>query len=483
MATTSVPSARPSFLQSDRLLARAAQPLVRFLHVEAAGGILLVVASVAALAWANAPWQASYESFWSTSVRIEIGPYLFEDDLLHLVNDLLMAVFFFVVGMEIKRELVVGELRDRRAVGLPAVAALGGMVVPALIYTAFNAGRGGVAGWGIPMATDVAFALGVVALLGHRVPGSVKVLLLTLAIVDDIGAIAVIAVFYTDDLRPQLLLVAVGLALLMHLMHRVNVTARPLLVAVGVGLWIAVYESGVHATIAGVILGLLTPARPMQTGLESDEVVDVLENRPELHADDVRATARLIRGSVSACDRLIDALHPWSSYVIVPIFALANAGIVLSSDTFADPSTVLLGVTAGLVVGKLVGVVSFSWLAVRLGLGRLPDGTQWGHVVGVGAVAGIGFTVSLFITGLAFESPDLQDDAKAGILLASVVAAALAAVLFGLAAHRAAHIKDTAPSDPSAAAVTKTADKHALSLDDGSSPDLVSGRARGDDLR
>ena len=170
MATTSVPSARPSFLQSDRLLARAAQPLVRFLHVEAAGGILLVLATVAALAWANSPWQASYESFWSTSIRIEIGPYLFEEDLLHVVNDLLMAVFFFVVGMEIKRELVVGELRDRRAVALPAMAALGGMVVPALIYTAFNAGGGGVDGWGIPMATDIAFALGVVALLGRRVP-------------------------------------------------------------------------------------------------------------------------------------------------------------------------------------------------------------------------------------------------------------------------------------------------------------------------
>ena len=474
MATTRVPSAHPTFLQSDRVLARAAQPLVRFLHLEAASGILLVLASVAALAWANSPWQASYESFWSTSIRIEIGPYLFEEDLLHVVNDLLMAVFFFVVGMEIKRELVVGELRDRRAVALPAVAALGGMVVPALIYTAFNAGGAGVDGWGIPMATDIAFALGVVALLGHRVPGSVKVLLLTLAIIDDIGAIAVIAVFYTDRLRPQLLLVAVGLALLVHLMHRVNITARPLLVAAGVGLWIAVYESGVHATIAGVILGLLTPARPMQTELESDEVVDVLENRPQLHADDVRDTATLIRGSVSACDRLIDALHPWSSYVIVPIFALANAGIVLSSSTFADPSSVLLGATAGLVVGKLIGVVAFSLLAVRLGLGRLPVGTRWGHLVGVGAVAGIGFTVSLFVTALAFESPELQADAKAGILIASIAAAALGAGVFGFVGHGAARSDDTAASNPPAATVTKTADKHARSLDSGSSPDLVS---------
>ena len=249
--------------------------------------------------------------------------------------------------------------------------------------------------------------------------------MLTLAIVDDIGAIVVIAVFYTDDLRPQLLLVAVGLALVVHLMHRVNVTARPLLVAVGLGLWIAVYESGVHATIAGVVLGLLTPARPMQTELEADEVVDVLENRPELHADDVRATARLIRGSVSACDRLIDALHPWTSYVIVPIFALANAGIALSSDTFADPSAVLAR-RHGWPRGRQARRCRLVQLARRAaGTGSAPCRIHAGVTSSaVGAVAGIGFTVSLFITGLAFESPDLQADAKAGILLASVAAAA-----------------------------------------------------------
>ena len=205
MAAPRLPSAQPTFLQSDRALARAAQPFARFLHVEAAGGILLVAATIAALVWANSPWQASYESFWSTTIRVEIGSYVFEEDLTHVVNDLLMAVFFFVVGMEIKRELVVGELRDRRSVALPAMAALGGMIVPAAIYLAFNAGGEGASGWGIPMATDIAFALGVVALLGSRVPGSVKVLLLTLAIVDDIGAIAVIAVFYADDLDPVLL--------------------------------------------------------------------------------------------------------------------------------------------------------------------------------------------------------------------------------------------------------------------------------------
>jgi NhaA family Na+:H+ antiporter len=436
MTVSPPPSARPTFLQSDRVLARAAQPFVRFLHIEAAGGILLVAATIAALIWANSPWQASYESFWSTNIRLEDGSYLFEEDLAHVVNDLLMAVFYFVVGMEIKRELIVGELRDRRSVALPALAALGGMIVPAVIYLSFNGGGDGADGWGIPMATDIAFALGVVALLGSRVPAGVKVLLLTLAIVDDIGAIAVIAVFYADDFEPGLLVVAAGIAALVAVMHKAHVIYPPLLAITAMALWLAVYESGVHATIAGVVLGLLTPARPIQTELEAEEIVDVLETRAELRADDVRATATLIRGSVSACDRLIDALHPWTSFVVVPVFALANAGINLSVGAIAEPSAVLIGVAVALVVGKIIGIVSFSWLAIRLRLGRLPDGAHWGHIVGVGAVAGIGFTVSLFITGLAFDSKVLQDDAKIGTLIASVVAAGGGAIILGLAARR-----------------------------------------------
>jgi NhaA family Na+:H+ antiporter len=301
------------------------------------------------------------------------------------------------------------------------------------------------------MATDIAFALGVVALLGSRVPGSVKVLLLTLAIVDDIGAIAVIAVFYADDLDPVLLLAALTIVALMALMHRVHVIYTPLLAAVGIALWLAVYESGVHATIAGVIMGLLTPARPIQTELEAEEIVDVLENRGDLRADDVRAAATLIRGSVSPCDRLIDALHPWTSFVIVPVFALANAGISLSTDAVSGPSAVLTGVAVALVVGKLVGVASFSWLAVRLRLGRLPDGARWSHVIGVGAVAGIGFTVSLFITGLAFDTQELQDDAKIGTLIASVVAAGGGAVILGLAGRATRRMNGTAdPAEPEA---------------------------------
>jgi Na+:H+ antiporter, NhaA family len=418
-----IPSASPSFLHSNRRLARiVAQPLSRFLHIEAAGGVLLVLACIAALVWANVS-PASYESFLSTEVRIQAGGYEFEEDLLHLVNDLLMGLFFFVVGMEIKRELVVGELRDRRAVALPAMAALGGMIVPAAIFLAINFGGEGRDGWGIPMATDVAFALGVVALLGSRVPASIKVLLLTLAIVDDIGAIVVIAVFYTSDLEPMFLVFAAGIALVVAVILRLDVTYPPIFLILGLLLWLMIYESGVHATIAGVVMGLLTPATARQTDLEADEVVNVLENRGDLHASDVRQAAFAIRGSISACDRLIDGLHPWTSYVIVPLFAVANAGVQLDGGQFGDPSAVFVGVFLGLVVGKLIGISAFSWLAVRTGLGRLPEGTRWGHIVGAAAVAGIGFTVSLFITGLAFDQTNLQDDAKIGTLVASVVAA------------------------------------------------------------
>ena len=431
-----IPSATPTFLQSDRAGARAMQPVVKFLHVEAAGGILLLVATVVALIWANSPWDASYDTLWSTNIHIEVGSYTFEENLGHVVNDLLMALFFFVVGMEIKRELVTGELRDRRAVALPAMAALGGMIVPAVIYLAFNAGGDGVEGWGIPMATDIAFALGVVALLGSRVPPAVKVLLLTLAIVDDIGAILVIAVFYTDKVEFSFLITAAVVAVVVAAMHRFHITYAPLLVLAGFVLWLTVYESGVHATIAGVVMGLLMPARPMHSQLDADEVVHVLDGDDEITAADVRRTADVIGGTVSPCDRLINVLHPWTSYLIVPVFALANAGIAISSDALSSPSSVLVGVAVALVVGKFVGVALFSWVAVKLGFAHLPPGVRWGHIHGIAAVAGIGFTVSLFIAGLAFDDELLQDDAKLGTLIASVVAAIAGAVVLSVAARR-----------------------------------------------
>jgi len=443
MTAPQIASAQPTFLQSDRPLARAVRPFIRFSHVEAGGGIVLVAATIVALVWANSPWKASYEALWSTSIRFELGSYVFAEDLGHLVNDLLMAVFFFVVGMEIKRELVTGELRDRRAVALPAMAALGGMIVPAAIYLAFNAGGDGGQGWGIPMATDIAFALGVVALLGSRIPSAVKVLLLTLAIVDDIGAIVVIAVFYAERVEFRFMIAAVVIAGVVAVMHRAKIVYPPLIAVAGLALWLGVYESGIHATIAGVIMGLLTPAQPVQSELEAEELVDVLERDDDIRADEVRATATLIRGSVSACDRLIDSLHPWTSYLIVPVFALANAGIILSADAITSPSAVLGGVAVALVFGKFIGVTLFCWIAVRLGFGRLPDGVRWGHVMGVGAVAGIGFTVSLFITGLAFDDVAIQDDAKIGILVASLIAALAGAAILAVVA------RSSAPTSPS----------------------------------
>jgi Na+:H+ antiporter, NhaA family len=423
-----IPSASPSFIHSDRRLARVALPLRRFLYIEAAGGMVLVVAAVAALVWANIG-PASYASVWSTEVRIEVGNYEFSEDLVHLVNELLMGLFFFVVGMEIKRELVHGELRDRRTVALPAIAALGGMLVPALIFFTLNAGGPGHEGWGIPMATDIAFALGVVALLGYRVPASIKVLLLTLAIADDIGAIVVIAVFYPSGIEVEFLVAAAAIAGVVAVVRQLDVTYAPIFLGLGLALWLMVYESGVHATIAGVVLGLLTPAVPRQTTLEADDIVDMMANRADLRAADVRQVNWAFRGSVSACDRLIDLLHPWTSFVIVPLFALANAGVEFRGDALTDPSAVFLGVFLGLVVGKPVGIVAFSWLAVRLRVGRLPADARWSHVVGLGAVAGIGFTVSLFITGLAFDRGDLQADAKLGTLSASIVAALLGSLI------------------------------------------------------
>jgi NhaA family Na+:H+ antiporter len=297
------------------------------------------------------------------------------------------------------------------------------MVVPALIYVLVNVGTDHIGGWGIPMATDIAFALGVVAILGSRVPPSLKVFLLTLAIVDDIGAILVIALFYSNSIEPEWLVVGAAVLGLAVLLRRANVRYLPVFVIVGVGLWFALFESGVHATIAGVIMGLLAPAEPFHTDVETQHVVDVLDHTPGITLDDVQAASFLLRESVSVAERVEDALHPWVSYLIIPIFALANAGITFSSKSFSGDHRLLLGVVLGLVVGKTVGVSAFTWLGVRLGIGRLPAGVGPRHILGVAVVAGIGFTVSLFIAGLAFDDVTSQNQAKIGILIASVLAA------------------------------------------------------------
>jgi NhaA family Na+:H+ antiporter len=406
--------------------------VTRFVRTESASGVVLVVAAVVALVWANSPWQAGYEALWHTTVTVGIGSFGIEEDLRHVVNDALMAVFFFVVGLEIKREVVRGELSDPRVAALPALAALGGMLVPAALYTLVAQGTVAAHGWGIPMATDIAFAIGVLALLGDRIPSGLKVLLLGLAIVDDIGAILVIAVFYTEQLELRWLAGAAGGLVLVAVLRRVRVWYAPVYALVGIGVWLCTLESGVHATIAGVALGLLTPARPLLPTAEADRVAGQLSHDSDVTAEEIRAVEAELRASVSVAQRLQEALHPWTSYVIIPLFALANAGIELSGEALGDAATsrVTIGVVVGLVVGKLVGVSAAAWLAVRLGIARLPAEVSWRHVVGMAGLAGIGFTVSIFVTGLAYdEGTAALDQAKVGVLVASAVAAVAGTVL------------------------------------------------------
>lgn len=382
---------------------RRRDTLREFLRTEAASAIVLIAAVILALVWANSAWMDAYVDLWRRSLPIDLGPS--STVTLHqLVNDGLMTVFFFVIGLEIKRELVDGELSEPRQAALPVVAALGGMVLPAAIFIAINLSSGTTHGWGIPMATDIALVLGLVALFGPRIPSSGRLFLLTLAAVDDIGAIVVIGVFYSTRISLWSLvgaLVVVGLVLVVR---AIGVQRIWVYLMLGAGLWLFLFESGVHATIAGVVLGLITPAR----------------------------------GPDSVALRLERRLHPISSFVVVPLFALANAGVHFDLEHFSDSSSqrVALGVFAGLVLGKVLGISGATWMATRLGIGRLPDSLRWRHVTGLALVAGIGFTVSLFIAELAYDDPAIVDAAKVAILAASVVAGALGASAFALQHRR-----------------------------------------------
>ena len=414
------------------------QPLQTFLRTEEAGGILLLAAATIALIWANSPWRSSYDALWHTQLTIGLGAWSLAENLQHWVNDALMALFFLVVGLEIKRELTTGELRQPRAAALPAIAALGGMIVPALLYLAINPSGEPGRGWGIPMATDIAFALGVLAIVGRGLPTALKSFLLALAIVDDIGAILVIAIFYSGSISPGPLLTAAGLLALILVLQRLHVRWTAVYVLVGVSVWLATLQSGIHATIAGVALGLATPAvafqRPKAVSLEAHRIADDTVDDPvppDADAHQWLHLAGLTREAVSPLARLEHLLHPWTSYVVIPVFALANAGVSISRSSLGNALTsgITLGVVAGLVVGKTVGVAIFTWLATKTGITRLPEGVGWGQLVGVAALAGIGFTVSLFITSLAFQTPELQDAAKVGILIASLLAGLLGALL------------------------------------------------------
>ncbi len=423
---------------------RVLRPIRQFTQLEIAGGVVLLVASVIALIWANVA-TGSYESFWTTDVTITIGDHSITENLLHVVNDGLMTIFFLVIGLEVKRELVLGELSTRQAALLPMFAAFGGVIMPALIFTAMTAGDGLAEGWGIPIATDVAFALAALAALGRRVPSSLMAFLLGVAVVDDIVAIVVIAFVYTDGLSlGWLAAAAVGLATMWGA-RELGMRHMGVYLVLGVGVWFAVFESGVHATIAGVAIAMITPTRPFQQpAVVSREAVLTAERTddhpavPDGDAHQWRRLSWLSREAVSPLTRLEHALHPWSSFVVLPIFALANAGIVLDSAAFeaAGETPVTTAVAVALIVGKCIGLTGGTFLAVRLGLSRLPAGVRWPHVVGVGLLAGIGFTVSLFITELAYDDPALVDAAKLGVLLGSVAAAIAGTVALRLVRRR-----------------------------------------------
>ena len=433
-------SRQPTLREPMRLIAH-------FLHLEATGGIVLLVCAVVALVWANSPWAAGYFALWETKISLGIGDGGLSKTFGHWINDGLMVLFFFLVGLEIKREFLAGALASFRKALLPVAAAIGGMLVPALTFVAFNAGTEAIRGWGIPMATDIAFAVGVLALVGSRVPDGLKALLLAVAIVDDIGAVLVIALFYTDAIAWSYLGYAGLLFLALMGANRMGARQPLVYVVFGVAIWLMVLYSGVHATVAGVLVAMAVPARRRINTADFIERGRTMLERFETQAAGARSWTMVTAGQQAALhgleaagravatplQRMENALHPWVAFGVMPLFALANAGVALEGDlwaTLAHP--VSLGIALGLVVGKPIGVTLLAWLTVRLGWADLPVGVGWPQVLGVGMLAGIGFTMSLFITGLAFGGTAFESLSKIGILSASLVAGIVGwAVLFG----------------------------------------------------
>ena len=417
----------------DRLL----YPVKRFLHIEATSGILLMACTIVALVVANSPWHTAFEHFWETPIAIHWGKFHLEGELGHLlINDALMTIFFFVVGLEVKREVVGGELREFRKALLPIVGAIGGAVTPALIYLALQRGQAGESGWAIPMATDIAFVIGFLTLFGRRVPFGLKVFLLTLAIVDDLIAVVIIATFFFDSLNWVWLAWSVAGFALVYLMNRIGVRSLFPYFAVGVAIWLAFHHAGLHPTLAGVVLGLLTPTKPWIGQRTLMEVFHDLWDRLQAgEGEDDKVSVNLeqlefaARESVSPLHRLELSLHPWVAFVIMPVFALSNAGVQLETSALTNP--VAIAVALGLFLGKPLGILLFCGIAVALKISRLPEGVNWNLFAGGACFAGIGFTMALFLTNLAFndELEPLQPAGKIGTLIGSFLSAIAGTIL------------------------------------------------------
>ncbi len=416
----------------ESLVTRAVvMPVQQFIHIQGISSILLLAAAIAALIWANSPWHESYHHVWEmeltlSQLRLPVHAW---------INDALMAIFFFLVGMEIKHEIVHGELADMRRAALPIFAALGGMIVPAVVYAIFNHGHDSQHGWGIPMATDIAFSLGVLGVM-KGIPPELKIFLLSLAIADDIGAIAVIAIFYSGSLDISALIVGLFLLGVLFVALRLGISQPILYFVLAVGFWVAILRSGIHATIAGVILGFMVPTTASFSLREFQEVgAGMVQRFRKAFAEGDEATAKnllgsfeaLVQSTESASERLTRQLNDWVSFLVLPLFALANAGVTFSGGIVRDllTSRIAWGILLGLVVGKPIGVLLFSGLAVRLGWAQLPNAVSWRQIGAVGMLAGIGFTVSIFISSLAFDNALYLAEGKTAVLAASVIAGVL----------------------------------------------------------
>lgn len=416
----------------DRIL----KPVERYLHNESTAGILLFVSALIAMLWANSSWGESYIHLWEYEVSLRFGNHEIVNNLHHWINDGLMAMFFFVVGLELKREIMAGELSDLRKAMLPLASAVGGMAFPAVIYIILNPSGPENNGWGIPMATDIAFAIGIISLLGKRVPLTLKIFLTALAITDDLGAVLVIAFFYTSDISFLSLGIGVLFMMVLIVANYIGIRSTLFYGVVGIGgVWLAFLMSGVHATIAGVVAAMAIPAR---TKIDEQKFIDVLEEKlREFHMippNDatllepaqykvIESIHNLTKAAGTPLQKLESQMHPWVSFLIMPLFALANAGVVLEADTLGNmfSSPITMGVLFGLTAGKFLGVVLFCWLMIKSGMSSLPEGTSWGQLMGIGCLAGVGFTMSLFVTTLAFEPPEFRADAKVGIFAASLI--------------------------------------------------------------
>jgi NhaA family Na+:H+ antiporter len=432
----------------DSLIAEIEKPLgvrvrlmfQQFSRLQASGGILLLAATIVALLWANSAWGHSYFEFWETYLKISLGGLELKESLLHWVNDGLMVIFFFLVGLEIKREVLVGELASLRQATLPLLAAVGGMVVPAGIYLLFNLGGAAEAGWGIPMATDIAFLLGLLTVLGSRIPVSLKVFFTALAIADDLGAVLVIAIFYSSDVSWIALGVAAVLVVALVILNWGKVRQPLTYILLGIGLWLAFLQSGIHPTIAGVLLAMTIPARTKVRSeaflaqctaalgrFEPGELEGEESGRQQAAAQTLESIAERLQAPLRRLER---SLNPWVAYLVVPIFAFANAGVHIRGDIVEVlTSPLAVGIIGGLVLGKPLGIMLFSWIAVKLGIADLPAEVSWSQLFSASWLAGIGFTMSLFIAGAAFSEPVLLDIAKFSILVASLLASVIG---FGL---------------------------------------------------